>query len=190
MRNAFKKLSLLTICSLFALLGCDKQNGSLSVVDNSQSSNSSFVDNHPAFTEYEKLKIVIGHQELLKSVDERSGACFSSRAEFISYANEVHNENGELNRFAETLKDEDFDNKKLIFTAQVILRAGNEDLTFNKMYLDNGNLNVLLDLSRDDEVGGTADIRYAAYTFFINKDLLYNSVITIINNLTDYEYRV
>ena len=190
MKNTFKKLTLLTTCSLFALLGCAKQNGSLSVIDNSQSTDSSFVDYHPAFTEYEKLKIIIGHQELLKSVDEHSGACFSSRAEFISYAKEVHNENGELDKFASELKDEDFANKKLIFTAQVELRAGNESLAFNKMYLDNDNLNVLLDLDRDEDVVGTADIRYAVYTFFINKDLSYNSVITIINNLTDYEYRV
>ena len=185
-----KKLALLTSCSLFALLGCTKQNGSLSIIGASESADHSFIDNHPAFTEYENLKILIGHQELLKSVDEKSGACFSSRTDFISYANQVHNENGELDRFADTLKDEDFENKKLIFTAQAVLRAGNESLVFNKMYLDNNDLHVLLDLNRDEDVNGTADIRYAVYTFFINKDLSYNSVITIINNLTSYDYRI
>ena len=185
-----KKLALLTSCSLFVLLGCAKQNGSLTIIGDSKDIDHSFVDNHPAFTEYEKLEKLIGHQELLKSVDENSGACFNSKAEFVSYAKAVNNENGELDKFAENLKDEDFNNKKLIFTAQIILRAGNESVTFNKMYLDNNDLNVLLDLKRDEDVNGTADIRYAVYTFFINKDLSYNSVITIINNLTSYDYRI
>ena len=189
MKN-IKKLALLTTVSLFVLLGCSKQNGSLTIIGGSESIDHSFVDNHPAFTEYEKLKILIGHQELLKEVDVRSGACFNSKAEFVSYANQVHNQNGELDRFADTLKDEDFENKKLIFTAQVTLRAGNESLVFNKMYFDDNDLHVLLDLKRDEDVGGTADIRYAVYTFFINKDLSYNSVITIINNLTSYDYRI
>ena len=101
----------------------------------------------------------------------------------------VQVKNGELDKFAENLKDEDFDNKKLIFTAQITLRAGNEYIKFNKMYFDNNDLHILIDLHRDED-GGTADIRYAVYTFFINKDLSYNSVITILNNLTDYEYRV
>ena len=189
MKN-IKKLALFTTVSLFALLGCTKQEGSLNVIGGSQSVDHSFIDNHPAFTEYEKLERLTGHQELLKEVDINSGACFSSRTDFISYANQVHNENGELDKFIENLKDEDFENKKLIFTAQIVLRAGNESLAFNKMYLDNDNLNVLLDLSRDEDVSGTADIRYAVYTFFINKDLSYNSVITVLNNLTNYEYRM
>ena len=190
MKNAFKKFTLLSICSLFALLGCAKQNGSLVIVgDSSKNIDHSFVDDHPAFTEYEKLEILIGHQELLKDVDIRSGACFSSRSEFISYANQVDNQNHELDKFAENLKDEDFDNKKLIFTAQITLRAGNEYLVFNKMYLDNNDLHVLIDLHRGGDEG-TADIRYAVYTFFINKDLSYNSVITVLNNYTDYEYRI
>ena len=190
MKNTFKKLTLLTTCSLFALLGCAKQKGSLTVIgDSSHSVDHSFIDNHPAFTEYEKLEELIGHQELLKDVDAHSGACFSTRAEFISYANQVNNPNHEFDKFIEKLKDENFENKKLIFTAQISLRAGNEYLVFNKMYIDNNDLHVLLDLKRS-EGGGTADIRYAVYTFFINKDLSYNSVITILNNYTDYEYRV
>lgn len=186
MTGAFKKLAIF-IFSILILVGCVKQNGSFSVIDGSESIDQSFVDNHPAFTEYENLKILIGHQELLKSADEKSGASFSSRADFISYANQVHNENGELDKFAENLKDEDFDNKKLIFTAQIILRSGNEYLAFNKMYLDNNDLHVLLDL-HSDENAGTADIRYAVYTFFINKDLQYNNVVTILNNLTEIPY--
>ena len=190
MRNILKKLVLLTTCSLFILLGCSKQNGSLTIIiGGSESIDHSFVDNHPAFTEYEKLKILIGHQELLKEVDIRSGACFSSRSEFISYANQVNNQNHELDKFAENLKDEDFDNKKLIFTAQITLRAGNEYLVFNKMYLDNNDLHVLIDLHRGGDEG-TADIRYAVYTFFINKELSYNSVITVLNNYTEYDYRI
>ena len=190
MKNAFKKFTLLSACSLFALLGCAKQNGSLVIVgDSSKNIDHSFVDDHPAFTEYENLEILIGHQELLKDVDIRSGACFSSRSEFISYANQVNNQNHELDKFAENLKDEDFDNKKLIFTAQITLRAGNEYLVFNKMYLDNNDLHVLIDLHRGGDEG-TADIRYAVYTFFINKDLSYNSVITVLNNYTDFEYRI
>ena len=190
MKNAFKKFTLLSICSLFALLGCAKQNGSLVIVgDSSKNIDHSFVDDHPAFTEYEKLEILIGHQELLKDVDIRSGACFSSRSEFISYANQVNNQNHEFDKFAENLKDEDFDNKKLIFTAQITLRAGNEYLVFNKMYLDNNDLHVLIDLHRGGDEG-TADIRYAVYTFFINKDLSYNSVITVLNNYTEYDYRI
>ena len=188
MKN-IKKLALLTTVSLFALLGCAKQDGSLMVIGDSSTVDYSFVDDHIAFTEYENLKILVGHQELLKEVDIKSGACFNNKSDFVSYAKEVNNVNRELDKFAENLKDEDFENKKLIFTAQVTLRAGNESLVFNKMYLDNNDLNIILDLERGD-YEGTADIRYAVYTFFIDKDLQYNSVITILNNLTDYEYRV
>lgn len=187
--KSIKKLALLTTASLFALLGCAKQEGSLNVIGGSQNVDHSFIDNHPAFEEYEKLEKLIGHQNLLKEVDTNSGACFNSKSDFVSYAKAVNNVNGELDKFAENLKDEDFENKKLIFTAQVTLRAGNESLVFNKMYLDNNDLNIILDLKRGD-YEGTADIRYAVYTFFINKDLSYNSVITILNNLTNYEYRV
>ena len=189
MKNTFKTIALLTTCSLFALLGCAKQDGTTSVTDTSSNINHSFEDNHPAFTEYEKLKIIISHQELLKSVDENSGACFASRSEFISYANEVNNVNHELDNFIADLKDEDFDNKKLIFTAQITLRAGNESATFNKMYLDNNDLHVLIDLNRDQDSEGTADIRYAVYTFFINKDLKYNNVVTVLNNYTGINNR-
>ena len=188
MKN-IKKLAVLTIASLFALLGCAKQDGSLNVIGGSQNVDHSFIDNHPAFEEYEKLEKLIGHQDLLKEADTNSGACFNSKSEFVSYANQVNNLNHELDKFAEKLKDEDFENKKLIFTAQITLRAGNEYIKFNKMYFDNNDLHILIDLHRDEDAG-TADIRYAVYTFFINKDLSYNSVITILNNLTDYEYRV
>ena len=189
MRNILKKLVLLTTCSLFILLGCSKQNGSLTIIGGSESIDHSFIDNHPAFEEYENLEKLIGHQDLLKEADTNSGACFNSKAEFVSYAKAVNNKNGELDKFAENLKDEDFDNKKLIFTAQITLRAGNEYIKFNKMYLDNNDLHILIDLHRGGDEG-TADIRYAVYTFFINKDLSYNSVITVLNNYTDYEYRI
>ena len=193
MKNALKKLALLTACSLFALLGCTKQSGSLSVIEKSQNTESSLIvtssDNHIAFTEYDKLKIIVAHQDLLTSDDKKSGACFSNRAELVNYANQFRFKNSELDKFVNELIDEDFENKKLIFSAQLYLRSGTEYLTFNKMYFDNNDLNVLLDLNRD-EGGGSADIRYAVCSFFINKDLSYNNVVTLLNNLTGIEYRL
>ena len=194
MASILKKFVLLTTCSLFTLLGCTKQNDSLSVIEYSQNTDSSLidsssVDNHPAFTEYEKLKIIVANQSFLNSDDQKIGACFSNHAELVSYANQLRYENSELNKFVDELKDEDFENKKLIFTAQIYLRSGTEYLTFNKMYLDNNDLNVLLDLNRD-EGGGTADIRCTVCSFFINKDLSYNNVVTLLNNLTGIEYRL
>ena len=117
MKNALKKLALLTACSLFALLGCTKQSGSLSVIEKSQNNESSLIetssDIHIAFTEYDELKIIVAHQDLLTSNDKKLGACFSNRAELVNYANQLRFKNSELDKFVNELIDEDFENKKL-----------------------------------------------------------------------------
>ena len=175
MKNALKKLSLLSVCALALLMGCSKQNGSLIVIDSIEPTSAS-VDN---FNSYEKPQLFIGYQHLLKKDDRQSGVCFSSLASLTSYANELNNKNNEFDQIIESVSEEDFTNKKLIFTAEVSLGAGNMSLSFERMYFNDHNLNIALRIETSGD-GGAAVMRYAVYTFFIDSAIAYNSVNTLV----------
>lgn len=179
MNSIFKRLAFLSVCSLFMLTACQEEYGELLTLDPFKNGDSS--EEHISFTDYERLQKIIGYQSLTKFGGYGPGTCFESYDELVNYVNEVNNHNGELNGFVSSLSQDDFVNNKLMFTSQITLTAGNQDVEFNRMYFSGDNLYISLDLKMYGDAG-TAVMRYAVFTFFVSKTIVIDSLFTTINN--------
>ena len=142
-----------------------------------------------AFNDYTNLMKIEYRNELLKAEDKDSGLSFSNFNDFNEYytfiTDGVHNAYTASDLFNH-LDSTYFDNYNLYVTAQVTLPDSSFDFEFNSMLTVYGNLRVVIDRTR---TSGAAYqfLRWGVYAFFIDKNIVFDKVTTIINKTDGFD---
>lgn len=159
------------------------------VLASSQSDNeSSILDaTSEPFSDYSSLLYVRG-AHILNKEDQEIGHIFHSYEELFNYSDSLKFTKagrGEdyKGTILEALENEDFTHQKLILPPEVMLRGGHEDITFDNITMKDGDLIINVDRYQRSS-GGSADINYALFAFFVDDDFTFNNIVTNCNDGT------
>ena len=183
MKKLFKIITCLL--SIVMITGCKTSESFSNASSNSSTESQTSSESKNAFTDYTKLQLIIGHQNVMTDEDKENGKCFTNYVDFINYSEALKTADAYYDQTrqgyaTETIVEKNFAINNLYFTAQIDLTGGNQSLLFESMNLDDSILTITLN-HHNFKGGGTMDVRYTFYAFFVNKSVQIDRIITKVN---------